>query len=158
MYTVNDVIYDPKQDCVESLIGKKVFFGYKLKDLLNEANLNIDSYKGVLKGVSDGGFLIEGFSSEWDMIIPAPENAHRPFKSLEEFSDSYARIYDGIGISDQLKLRGGYWLQLAVSDGDFALATRMDKSGLSLDGIFYNWKDIFSLFKMPDGSPCGMED
>lgn len=158
MYTVNDVIYDPEHEGVESLVGKKVFFGYRIKELLEEANSNSDSYKGVLKEVTNKGFLIEGFSSEWEMIIPAPENKPRPFKSLEEFLDSYTRIYDGMGIYDQLKLRGGYWLKFAVSDGDFTLATRMDKSGLSLGGILYDWKGIFSLYRMPDGSVCGMED
>ena len=158
MFTVNDIIYAPEHEGVESLVGKKVFFGYRIKELLEEANSNSDSYKGVLKEVTNKGFLIEGFSSEWEMIIPAPENKPRPFKSLEEFSDSYARIYDGIGISDQLKLRGGYWLECARSDGEFDLVVKMDISGLSLDGVFYDWKEIFSLYRMPDGSVCGMED
>ena len=157
MFTVNDIIYDPKHEGVESIVGKKVFFGYRIKELLEEANSNSESYKGVLKEVTNKGFLIEGFSSEWEMIIPAPENKPRPFDSFEEFALAYDSVFDGFDSVGKCMFRGGFWL-IDKNTNERLLVKGYTDDGIILEFDVLSWEYVLEHFLMPDKTPCGVKE
>ena len=177
-YTYDNVIINPTQEDVESLIGKEVYFEAKPFLCLKAANEKLASNLGILVEVykdSINPFCVKGKSGsyKYPCIIekkeePKPEFV--PFKSADEFIDEYDNANYSISsgtLENKLLNYGGVWLK-SKKDNSLCMVAGVSNSGLvicdkertSSEPIEYNvrmsWAEILANFVFADGTPCGM--
>ena len=177
-YTYDNVIINPTQEDVESLIGKEVYFEAKPFLCLKAANEKLALNLGILVGVykdSINPFCVKGKSGsyKYPCIIekreePKPEFV--PFKSADEFIDEYDNAnysIDSGTLENKLLNYGGVWLK-SKKDNSLCMVAGVSNSGLvicdkertSSEPIEYNvrmsWAEILANFVFADGTPCGM--
>ena len=172
-YTYDNVIINPTQEDVESLIGKEVYFETNPFLCLKAANEKLSSNLGILVEVykdSIGPFCVKGKSGsyKYPCIIekkeePKPE--YIPFESVEEFLDTYFLNKEKYTTGILLKLEG-IWLRenkigalcMATEIWDEGLVigdTKLTISGTDVFNDTTNWDELFSKYRFVDGTPCG---
>lgn len=176
-YTFKDLIINSETPGLRSLIGKEVYFSDVPLYCIKGANNNCEV--GILKGICKGiafPFQIETPEKEvlnFACIILKKEKSkpeYTPFKSMEEFVDSYMEAKGGVesnSFEDNL-LQCGMWLkEKGAESGAYCMVTEIWKEGVSVgqEGIFLNegsistdftsWCDLYLSFNFLDGSPCG---
>ena len=182
-YTFSDLIVDPEAPGLEDLIGKEVYFNDVPLACLDYANEHRRA--GILREVceenTDYPFRVEIPGGEvlgFICIIPKknekiPEYA--PFKSMEEFVDSYMEAKVGVktdSFEDKL-LQCGMWIKVkGISSGGYCTVNELWNDGVALGhSKIYNvqnasgefstvietvsWEDLYKGFTFLDSSPCG---
>lgn len=177
-YTYDNVIINPTQEDVESLIGKEVYFEAKPFLCLKAANEKLASNLGILVEVykdSINPFCVKGKSGsyKYPCIIekkeePKPEFI--PFESADEFLDEYDEATYSVSsgtLENKLLNYGGVWLK-SKKDDSLCMVAGICDNGLVIcdkertisDPIEYNvkmsWAEILADFVFLDGTPCGM--
>ena len=177
-YTYDNVIINPTQEDVESLIGKEVYFEAKPFLCLKAANEKLASNLGILVEVykdSINPFCVKGKSGsyKYPCIIekkeePKPEFI--PFESADEFLDEYDEATYSVSsgtLENKLLNYGGVWLK-SKKDDSLCMVAGICDNGLVIcdkertisDPIEYNvkmsWTEILADFVFLDGTPCGM--
>lgn len=177
-YTFKDIIIDPTEEGVESLIGKEVYFEAKPFLCLKAANEKLASNLGILVEVykdSINPFCVKGKSGsyKYPCIIekkeePKPEFI--PFESADEFLDEYDEATYSVSsgtLENKLLNYGGVWLK-SKKDDSLCMVAGICDNGLVIcdkertisDPIEYNvkmsWTEILADFVFLDGTPCGM--
>lgn len=177
-YTYDNVIINPTQEDVESLIGKEVYFEAKPFLCLKAANEKLALNLGILVEVykdSINPFCVKGKSGsyKYPCIIekkedPKPEFI--PFESADEFLDEYDNANYSVNsgtLENKLLNYGGVWLK-SKKDDSLCMVAGICDNGLVIcdkertisDPIEYNvkmsWTEILADFVFLDGTPCGM--
>ena len=181
-YVFEDLIINPETPGLRSLIGKEVYFSDVPLSCIKGANNNCEV--GILKGICKGitfPFQIETSEKEvlnFACIILKKEESkpeYAPFKSMEEFVDSYMEAKVGVktdSFEDKL-LQCGTWIKVkGISSGGYCTINELWNDGVALGhSKIYNvqnvsgefstvietvsWEDIYKGFTFLDGSPCG---
>lgn len=181
-YTYDNVIINPTQEDVESLIGKEVYFEAKPFLCLKAANEKLASNLGILVEVykdSINPFCVKGKSGsyKYPCIIekkeePKPE--YSEFESQEEFLNYYAYHRDKLvesSLNHQLSSFGGVWLKgkkpnvlymvIEIWDEGVVLGDTKMRATNQWCGEYVKantateWKELCENYTFLDGSPCG---
>lgn len=139
-YTFKDIIIDPTEEGVESLIGKEVYFEAKPFLCLKAANEKLASSLGILVEVykdSINPFCVKGKSGsyKYPCIIekkeePKPEFI--PFESADEFLDEYGNANYSVSsgtLENKLLNYGGVWLK-SKKDNSLCMVAGICDNGL----------------------------
>ena len=171
-YTLRDVITNPLDPRLKGAIGKKVFCGKEVSNLLK--NANSDECGETLTQIEDVDF--EPFTtkdeygdpSDWNCIIlkkEEPKPKYVPFESMEEFIRKYREVMEGAefdSFEDNL-LQCGMWLRDADADTDestYRLVYEIRGKGVRVHYYgFLDWENLLYITGLTflDGSPCGKE-
>ena len=180
-YTYDNVIINPTQEDVESLIGKEVYFYDNPYLCLKAANEKLASNSGILVEVykdSINPFCVKGKSGsyKYPCIIEKkeePKPKYVPFESKEEFIEAF-HYHDNANYSEteDILMNYGMWLWSEV-DGSYKLVTEIWNAGVVIGDdkmritneeghidVFNDttsWVKLFSEYRFLDGSPCGKE-
>ena len=103
-YTYEDIIMDPEDPRLEGAIGKECYFGDYPKKLLNSAIYNLPEYLDCLTDIRKEGpcTFVDKNGSKWALIIikkEEPKPKYVPFKTLDEFIESYKKAEERIDCS-----------------------------------------------------------
>ena len=177
-YTYDNVIINPTQEDVESLIGKEVYFQDNPWLCLKCANRESASNLGILVEIQKNcidPFIVKqnGVFYAHTCIIekkeePKPEFV--PFESMEEFVERYVEAKEGVR-SDSFEsnlLQCGMWLKERGTESDaYCMVIEMFEEGVfvgqedtfisegSISTDFTSWRDLYLGFNFLDGSLCG---
>lgn len=181
-YTYDNVIINPTQEDIESLIGKEVYFEAKPFLCLKAANEKLASNLGRLVGVykdSINPFCVKGKSGsyKYPCIIKKkeePKPKYIPFESQEEFLNYYAYHRDKLvesSLNHQLSSFGGVWLKgkkpnvlymvIEIWDEGVVLGDTKTKATNRWCGEYVTvsttteWKELYENYTFLDSSPCG---
>lgn len=180
-YTFKDLIINPENPSLESLIGKEVYYSDVPLYCLSYANKNysIGILKGVRKDVNHP-FQVEtpeegtlGFAC----IIPkkeGPKPEYQPFSNQEEFLNHYAYHKDRLVESSsahRLSSLGGVWLKdkhlttfymvseiwgdgVIIGDTKMKTAKRGNGEYFTMNDVT-GWRELLEDYTFLDGTPCG---
>ena len=167
-YTFKDLIVDPENPSLESLVGKEVYCSNVPLHCLNYANKNYSI--GILKDVrkdADHPFRVEtpeGDALWFACIIPKkedPKPEYIPFESMKDFVERYTEVKEGVDFNsfeDNL-LQCGMWLKNVDDNGKpvYILVCEIKDEGVKLDEHgWFNWEELLSKgFLFPNDMPCG---
>lgn len=181
-YVFEDLIMNPENSGLESLIGKEVYYHNMPLYCLKEANDNDEV--GILREIRKDcckPFYVEIPSSRtiinYACIIPKkeePKPEFIPFTSADEFIDAYdSANYSVINgtRANRLLNYGGIWLKGKDSRA-YYMVTEIWDCGLVIDDInmkttkieedlyftvngVTHWDELFGYYTFLDGSPCG---
>ena len=181
-YTFEDLIINPENPSLESLIGKEVYFHDIPLSCLGYANKNYCI--GTLKEIRKNDFYpfrvktSGGAIMSYVCIIPKKEEPKKyvPFETLDEFIESYKKAEERIDYSN---IEGyiascGMWLKDTDRKGAYFMVTEIWNEGVVVSDIkmkttkegndeYYTtnesteWKELFRDYTFLDGSPCGKE-
>ena len=169
-YTYDNIIINPTQKGIKSLIGKEVYFHNNPSLCLENANEKSTSNLGILVEISKNSivpFRIEqkcgtcAHTCAHACIIekkeePKPE--YVPFESIEEFVERYTEVKEGteFGTFEDNLLQCGMWIK-SKDDDDLSQVTVIREYGICIDTMstFVSWKNLLDDFEFIDGSPCG---
>ena len=177
-YAFKDIIIDPTEEGVESLIGKEVYFEAKPFPCLKAVNEKLALNLGILVEVykdSINPFCVKGKSGsyKYPCIIEKkeePQPEFIPFASADEFLDEYDNANYSVNsgtLENKLLNYGGIWLK-SKKDNSLCMVAGICDNGLVIcdkertisDPIEYNvkmsWAEILADFVFLDGTPCGM--
>lgn len=163
-YTYDNIIMNPTQEGIESLIGKEVYYSDVPFYCIGSANEN---YKiGILREVRNNEaapFYIEnpmGYTLNYACIIPKkeePEPKYVPFETVTEFLDAYRSAPGCLNEEACYLSKNGIWLKGKVSES-YCMVTRIGDIGVFIiddsDGIT-SWEELLEYYTFLDGSPCG---
>ena len=152
MYTLENIIINPKDIEVEGLLGKFVFFGDSPQEVLHSANSG-EKY-ARLSEIDEGGFFVgEDESGPYQCIIPKTDKKYRKFSGTAEFID-YASMTHGSSPDEIFLISIGIWVK--DYNGFIYQVTGMDGTGVQFNGCFYYWDDLLSMFMFLDERRCGV--
>ena len=177
-YTYDNVIINPTQEDVESLIGKEVYFHDNPTLCLEKANERSADNLGILAEINPGTnpFCVKKYGGAYHSYAciiekkedPKPE--YTPFESMEEFVERYVEAKEGVR-SDSFEsnlLQCGMWLKERGTESDaYCMVIEMFEEGVfvgqedtfisegSISTDFTSWRDLYLGFNFLDGSPCG---
>ena len=154
MYSLANVLVNPYQEGVESVLGSLVYFGNSPQEVLERANNGI-CYAN-LSDVDDGGFFVEDYESgPFQCIIPKIGLSYRKFKGMEEFLE-YASDHGLATLTpcEDYLCHTGIWLK--NYSGEIFQVIRINGTGVSLGGCFFYWSDLLSDYLFLDGERCGV--
>lgn len=176
-YTFENLIVNPEDSSLESLIGKEVYFGDMPITCIKNANGNHEV--GILREIHEDiycPFCVETPNRgriNYACIIPKkeePEPEYIPFESVEEFVARYMDVKKGVKSSsfeDNL-LQCGMGLKERGRDYDvFCMVTELwdygvvigeEKMVLRENSVYNNttsWRELYDKYVFIDGSPCG---
>ena len=159
-YTYDNVLINPSKEGIESLIGKEVYFHNNPCLCLDAANENSTVNLGILEEIdkdSINPFVIKKGSAflVYSCIIkkkeePKPKPKYVPFKSNEEFLESYIyhkETFTRSVLAGQLYSLGGIWLKYKGIEDFFMITEFWDDMN--------RWGEFLERFTFLDGSPCG---
>ena len=176
-YSYNDIIMDPNDPRLENAIGKECYLSDYPREALKHAINHTIKYR--LKSINKEEicpFVDDEDEDNWACIIikkEEPKPRYVPFKSKEEFIESY-HYHDSSKYSetDDILLNYGMWLWSEV-DGSRKLVTEIWNAGVVIGDdkmritneeghidVFNDttsWVKLFSEYRFLDGSPCGKE-
>lgn len=181
-YTFNDLLANPENPDLESLIGKEVYYSNVLLRCVSKANEDIGV--GILRGIHKDDylpFLVETSNGNdsrnyacFACIIPKkkekPEPKYEPFKNLEEFLGAHSCVNtNNLDRVHRYLDAHGIWLKEKGVDYDiFCMVNELWKDGVFVgsadvviddDGVantdFASWYDLYMGYTFLDGSPCG---
>lgn len=164
-YTFKDLIVDPENPSLESLVGKEVYCSNVPLHCLNYANKNYSI--GILKDVrkdADHPFRVETLEGDalwFACIIPKkedPKPEYTPFKSMKDFVERYTEVKEGVDFNsfeDNL-FQCGMWLQ------DKEMEARWMVTEIWNDGVILGsnqsviaWDELLRDYIFLDGTLCG---
>ena len=177
-YTYDNVIINPTQEDVESLIGKEVYFQDNPWLCLKCANRESASNLGILVEIQKN--CIDPFIVKQNGVFYAhtciiekkeePKSEFVPFESMEEFVERYVEAKEGVR-SDSFEsnlLQCGMWLKERGTESDaYCMVIEMFEEGVfvgqedtfisegSISTDFTSWRDLYLGFNFLDGSLCG---
>ena len=164
-YTYDNIIMNPTQEGIESLIGKEVYYSDVPFYCISSANEN---YKiGILREVRKNEaapFYIEssmGCTLNYACIIPKkeePEPEYVPFESKNEFVRAYQKFKESIKYDTFENNLADYGIWVKNKNGiSCAMVLEIWDEGVALGGETQSiyWRDLFEYYTFPDGSPCG---
>ena len=164
-YTYDNVIINPTQEGIESLIGKEVYYSDVPFYCIGSAN---ETYKiGILREVrnnEDAPFYIEnpmGYTLNYACIIPKkeePKPKYVPFESKNEFVRAYQKFKESITCDTFENNLADYGIWVKNKNGiSCAMVLEIWDEGVALGGETQSiyWRDLFEYYTFPDGSPCG---
>ena len=163
-YVFEDLIMNPKNPDLESLIGKEVYCNDVPLACLDYANEH--RWTGILREVrhesTDYPFRVEipeGGIFGFICIIPKKEESepeYAPFESKEEFVEKYMQIKEGVafGPFEDSLLQCGMWLRQKC-DSEDSMILGIGPDGVFVLNTFYTWELLIKDFLFLDGSPCG---
>ena len=171
-YTYADIIMNPNDPSLKSLIGKEVYYSNVPFFCLNDAKHN--RYAGILIDIFKDDaypFRVKDYNrdiTKFACIIkkkkkPKPECI--PFESMEKFVRRYREVIEGAepdSFEDNL-FQCGMWLKDADADTEepmYRLVYEIRDKGVRIaDYGFLDW--VYLLYNTGltflDGSPCGKE-
>ena len=164
-YTYDNVIINPTQEGIESLIGKEVYYSDVPFYCIGSANEN---YKiGILREVRNNEaapFYIEnpmGYTLNYACIIPKkeePKPKYVPFENQKEFVRAYQKFKESITCDTFENNLADYGIWVKNKNGiSCAMVLEIWDEGVALGGETQSiyWRDLFEYYTFPDGSPCG---
>ena len=180
-YTYDNVIINPTQEGIESLIGKEVYFHENPYICLERANKDSLFGSGILVKIRKD--LANPFHVEQSngvcacpCIIPKKELKPEfvPFESADEFLDEYDNANYSVNsgtLENKLLNYGGIWLKGKDSRA-YYMVTEIWDCGLVIDDInmkttkieedlyftvngVTHWDELLGYYTFLDGSPCG---
>ena len=181
-YTYDNVIINPTQEDVESLIGKEVYFQDNPWLCLKCANRESASNLGILVEIQKN--CIDPFIVKQNGVFYAhtciiekkeePKPKYVPFESQEEFLNYYAYHRDKLvesSLNHQLSSFGGVWLKgkkpnvlymvIEIWDEGVVLGDTKMRATNQWCGEYVKantateWKELCENYTFLDGSPCG---
>ena len=176
-YTYEDIIMDPDDPRLENAIGKECYLSDYPREALKHAINHTIKYR--LKSINKEEicpFVDDEDEDNWTCIIikkEEPKPRYVPFKSKEEFIESY-HYHDNSKYSetDDILLNYGMWLW-SNEDESYKLVTEIWNAGVVIGDdkmmitneeghidVFNgatSWVKLFSEYRFLDGSPCGKE-
>lgn len=170
-YTYENIIINPIQKDIESLIRKEVYFHNNPSLCLENANEKSTSNLGILVEISKNSivpFRIEqkcgtcAHTCAHACIIvkkEEPKPKYVPFESKEEFIDAF-HYHDNANYSEteDILLNYGMWLRCKANGGLFQVVGFLnDAVYLNLRAFDTNYQGMLNDFEFLDGSPCGKE-
>lgn len=180
-YIFEDLVMNPENPGLESLIGKEVYYSNSPLSCLDYAKHNCET--GILKEIrkdSNLPFLVDkrnGYTVSYACIIPKkeePKPVFTPFTSAEEFIEAYDSANYSVNsgtMENRLLNYGGIWLKgkdsgayymvkeiwgcgLVIDDINMKTFKIEEDRYLTVDGVTH-WKDLLQYYNLLDGSPCG---
>ena len=176
-YTYEDIIMDPDDPRLENAIGKECYLSDYPREALKHAINHTIKYR--LKSINKEEicpFVDDEDEDNWACIIikkEEPKPRYVPFKSKEEFIESY-HYHDNANYSEteDILMNYGMWLWSNV-DGSYKLVTEIWNAGVVIGDdkmritneeghidVFNDttsWVKLFSEYRFLDGSHCGKE-
>lgn len=147
-YSIHNVIVVPKKEDRAKLIGRNVYAGDNIPELIINANngndiMRLDEVLGT-----DKPFLCSSKtkSSRFSAIIVRKE--YVPFDSFESFKNEYIKR---IGDSSLFLLN-----ETCNQDPYIYVVTGYKNSGLLVAGCEYSWEELLKFYTFTDGSPVGV--
>ena len=158
-YTYEDIIMDPDDPRLENAIGKECYLSDYPREALKHAINHTIKYR--LKSINKEEicpFVDDEDEDNWAFIIikkEEPKPRYVPFKSKEEFIESY-HYHDNSKYSetDDILLNYGVWLKLNEL---YVLVTCISDEYIKTFESCYFWNELLENFEFLDGSPCGKE-
>ena len=158
-YTYEDIIMDPYDPRLENAIGKECYLSDYPREALKHAINHTIKYR--LKSINKEEicpFVDDEDEDNWAFIIikkEEPKPRYVPFKSKEEFIESY-HYHDNSKYSetDDILLNYGVWLKLNEL---YVLVTCISDEYIKTFESCYFWNELLENFEFLDGSPCGKE-
>lgn len=158
-YQYKELIFDPDDNRLAMLKGRKVYFGNNPKKLLDIANNDPEGHQAkpldALDKTSDFPFLVQGKS--WTSILPckAWKIQYIPFKDRMEFVKEYDNRIAGL---DTFGFEGiltvyGIWLK---KEETYHLVTSIMEEGVIIEGTEISWGKMMEAYSLPDGEPAGV--
>lgn len=163
-YTYDNLIVNPNQEGIESLIGKEVYYSDIPLYCIRSANEN---YKiGILREVRNdeaAPFYIEnpvGCALNYACIIPKkeePKPKYVPFKNITEFLDAHRSAPGCLNEEASYLSKKGIWLTDKASES-YYMVTRIGDIGVFIvddSGGIIPWDELLEYYTFLDGTPCG---
>ena len=152
MYSLANVLVDPYQEGVESVLGSLVYFGNSPQEVLKRANEGL--CYAEFTDFDEGGFFVDDDESgPFQCIIPKTDLSYRKFNGMEEFLE-YASDYKATTPYEDYLFKTGIWLK--SYSGEIFQVIRINGTGVSLGGCFFYWSDLLSDYMFLDGRRCGV--
>ena len=175
-YTYDNVIINPTQEDVESLIGKEVYFQDNPWLCLKCANRESASNLGILVEIQKNcidPFIVKqnGVAYAHTCIIPKePILNYVPFESTKEFTERYKETIEGFDFDsfNDDHFQDGMWLKRKNTKTDVycmvaGICNNMvdvcNKKTTIPGEVIFNDRmslcELYHKYTFPDGSPCG---
>ena len=157
-YQYKELIFDPDDNRLAMLRGRKVYFGNNPKKILDIANNDPEGRQAkpldAWDGTSDFPFLVQGKC--WMSILPCKglKTQYIPFKDKMEFVKEYDNRIAGFysyGFEGILTIYG-IWLKKKET---YHLVTSITEEGVIIEGTEISWKEMIAIYSFPDGEPAG---
>ena len=156
-YGFEDIIINPEDPRLEGAIGKKCYLSDCPKIALDYARNNSlpDRLKSINK--ESAAPFVGDDDVNWVVVIikkeePKPKPKYVPFKSNEEFLESYIyhkEKFTRSSLACQLYSLGGIWLKYKGIEDFFMITEFWDD--------MTRWGEFLERYTFLDGSPCGKE-
>ena len=156
-YGFEDIIINPEDPRLEGAIGKKCYLSDCPKIALDYARNNSlpDRLKSINK--ESAAPFVGDDDVNWVVVIikkeePKPKPKYVPFKSNEEFLESYIyhkEKFTRSSLACQLYSLGGIWLKHKGIEDFFMITEFWDD--------MTRWGEFLERYTFLDGSPCGKE-
>lgn len=162
VYTRKDVIMDQKDPRLKEAIGKAVYCGPDIKQLLKNANGN--KYEMTLIHIAEETDVepfkvrdTKGDEFDVDFIIIKKNLQYEPFYDAEELVSAYNQGALAKPGESSTPNFGTIWIKDKDADGVFYMVTEIWRDGVVLGSDQYptKWDDLLDGYTFPDGSPCG---
>lgn len=152
MYELSDVLVDPYQEGVESVLGSFVYFGNSPQEVLKSANEG--KCYAMFSDLDDGGFFVDGpcDSGPYQCIIKRTDMRYRKFKDISEFLEHAEN--KPAGFDYHYLIKTGIWLR--DYSGCLYQVTMIDGLGVQMNGVFLHWQDLLDDYLFLDGTLCGV--
>lgn len=160
-YEYKELIFDPDDNRLPMLKGRKVYFGNNPRKLLDMANNDPEGRQAkpldAWDKTSNFPFLAQG--KHWTSILPckALTTQYIPFRDKMEFVKEYDNRITGFnpfgfGFEGILTIYG-IWLK---KEETYHLVTSITENGVVIEGAEISWNEMMETYSLPDGEPAGV--
>lgn len=148
-YSIRNVIVVPSEEDKVKLIGRSVFAGDNIPELIRDANngKGIVILDEVIEEINSS-FRCHSNSKNGRFSAIIVKEEYFPFGSFESFKNEYKKR---IGDSSFFLLK-----DKEREDPYTLIVTGWRDSGLIVAGCEYSWKELFKFYTFTDGSPVGV--
>ncbi len=148
-YSIRNVIVVPSEEDKVKLIGRSVFAGDNIPELIRDANngKGIVILDEVIEEINSS-FRCHSNSKDGRFSAIIVKEEYFPFGSFESFKNEYKKR---IGDSPFFLLK-----DKEREDPYTLIVTGWRDSGLIVAGCEYSWKELFKFYTFTDGSPVGV--
>lgn len=176
-YVFEELIMNPKNPGLESLIGKEVYCNNTPLACLDHANEHRGA--GILREICEEStnypFRVE--TPEGDIlgfvcIVPKkeePKPEYTPFESMEEFVERYTEVRKKaeLGSLNDNLFQCGMWLKEKKRPGVYCMVVEIWNCGVNVSSNRFSteensvvidftlWENLYLGYTFLDGSPCG---
>ena len=148
-YSIRNVIVVPTKEDKAKLLGRKVYAGDNIPELINDANNgnSIMILDEVIEGINSS-FRCHSNTKTGRFSAIIVKEEYFPFGSFESFKNEYKKR---IGDSPFFLLR-----ESREYDPYTYIVTGYRNSGLLVAGCEYSWEELLKFYTFTDGSPVGV--